>query len=814
MAIRNIPAINAPSFGGLIFSMDFSMGFSSEPSKLTYKSVSKSGSYSPPGLGSNASLSFGSFKFNGMVHSYEIEESMSGKVLSVTLIDKSTILDRKSVVVFRPGLFGKQGASKEVDLQVKFSESEKFFYKLVKTNQGFKIEKKTFSNSSVKRKVRSFNGNIGDIIMIGSEEPPDTNCEVASSSYTFNDLKSTAGVNGIASCPIKELSIRKTYEGSLRSVLNSWCQDFGISYYWDYSSDSLVFFDLKSPVFSLPSSSDSAITGKRTYSSLEGTFNQVAVNYFIKPFNPKSVTLSRGETYYSTFTMNPYSHSYFIKRSKESSSVGDSASQDDSAYGGTRKLQQFMESAVLGYISPVLRKIYNFSVLQLYGANAGFLTAGVYADGQIVTNTMSRTGLIDTVNDMMDFTGSSQEGLSGFYDFILGKYDEGLEGKWNDIEQDIFTNKIGRFYRGPASSSGSFKFCSKSVIFDTSVSYEPESDVFEDNDFKEFDFSGRKIFDRSGTGPDINPSEAQETLGLNGEDTSVILEKLKPIQIELLVGSSFYSNLVSDGLSASTLENYDSLLIVPKKKLVDDKLKLKCSYTAGLNLKETTYQEIENNQSQNPPECSIEDLNQNSCTSAKDEVIKKQQESSTSGQDDFEIKKPASGLINKMARGAYVSIASKRVKVLSSSDSSFRGVVTYSYSIEVLLDQTEKESAIWYQSGSSSTPQGVLEKRLVLENRSTSENLSKDKPTPQEISSREGYIQSSPLSKVTYTCSDFVSSLPTSPKSGLESLDVSISDAGFTASYTYSTRPPIFPKQDTSVIISDANPSKPSFQLK
>jgi hypothetical protein len=814
MAIRNIPSINAPSFGGLVFSLDFSMGFSSEPSKLTYKVVNKSGSYSTPNLGADASLSFGSFKFNGIIYSYEIDESMSGKVLSVTLVDKSTILDRKSVVVFRPGLFGKMGSVENVDLQVNFSEDEAFYYKLQKTNQGFKIVKNRFSNSSVKRRVRSFNGNIEDIIMVGSEEPPDTKCEVASSSYTFNDLKSTAGVNGISSCPINDSKIRKTYEGTLRSVLNSWCQDFGISYYWDYSKNSLVFFDLKTSVFSLPSSNDEAITAKKTYSSLEGTYNQVAGNYFIKPFNPKSVTLSRGETYYSTFSMSPYSHTYFIKRSNESSSGDVPESEDSSTYGGTRKFSQFMESAVLGYISPALRKIYNFSVLQLYGANSGFLTQGEYTDGLIVTNTMSRTGLIDTVNDMMDFAESSQSGLTNFYDFILGKYDEGLEARWHDLEQDIFTNKIGRFYRGPGSSSGSFKFCSKSVIFDTSITYEPESEIFEDNDFKEFNFNGRRIFDRSGTGPSLNAAEAQETLGITGEEASLTVEKLKPIQIEILKGSPFYNNLISDGISSATLDKYDNLIIVPKKKIVEEKLKLKANFITGQNLKETSYQDIENNQSENPPECSLQDINENACVSAKDEVIKKQQDSSESDQDKFEKKKPASGLANKTSRGASVSIDGKTVRILSSSDSSYRGVVTYSYSIEVLLNESQRESVIWQLSGSTSTPQNVLEKRFILENRSTSENLNKDKPTLQDLSSRSGYLQSSPVTKVTYTCSDFVKDLPGSPSSGLENLDVSISDAGFTASYTYSTRPSIFPKQDTSVIVSDSNPSKPAFQLK
>jgi hypothetical protein len=101
-----------------------------------------------------------------------------------------------------------------------------------------------------------------------------------------------------------------------------------------------------------------------------------------------------------------------------------------------------------------------------------------------------------------------------------------------------------------------------------------------------------------------------------------------------------------------------------------------------------------------------------------------------------------------------------------------------------------------------------------VENRTTSENLSKQKPTPQELSTRKGYLQNNNIEKVSYTCAGFVNSLPLDISSGLENLDMSISDSGFSASYSYSTRPAVFPAQDSSTIRNSSNPSNPATQSR
>jgi hypothetical protein len=132
----------------------------------------------------------------------------------------------------------------------------------------------------------------------------------------------------------------------------------------------------------------------------------------------------------------------------------------------------------------------------------------------------------------------------------------------------------------------------------------------------------------------------------------------------------------------------------------------------------------------------------------------------------------------------------------------------------MIEDATSQESIVFSLDGSLSPSNKIIETRLIVENRTTSENLSKKKPTPQELSTRKGYLQNNNIEKVSYSCAGFVPALPLDSSSGLENLDMSISDSGFSASYSYSTRPAVFPSQDSSVIKNSSSPSRPANQIR
>jgi hypothetical protein len=807
MAILNIPAITAPSFGGFVYSLDFSRSYSTEACKLTYKVVSKSGAFSTPTIGSQASVSFGSFSFNGRIFSYEKSESNSGNILSVTLIDNSTILDRLHVVVFRPGIFNKTGTSSNKSLDVKFTSEDNYYWQLELVNGLYKPVKKILTNSSVSRTIRTGNVKVGDLLIVGSEEPPDTKCEVASTSYVFNDLKNLAGVQGLSSCPISDSTIRKTYEGTLRSVLNSWCQDFGYSFYWDYSLNSLAFFDLKNSVFTIPENViDGKITSKTFSESAEGKFNQISANYYIKPYNPKVENLSDSRTQKTSYSLNPIAYSYFIDR--------ELASGQTTIYGGGRSQQQFMESAVCGYLSPALRDIYNFSYKgeSLWGANCGFVSSS-YSKLNVakVAGALTASSYGEEIYNMCSFSDSDIDGLGTYYDCVMVKYDEGIIESWRNIESDIFTSKIGAYYRGVPVISSEYKFCSKNSIFSSSISVDPEAEIYEDSDTRtDKTLAGLRVFNRGGSGPNVTSAEALKKLGI--DDGADYIKGLLPTKHVLRGENSVASVLLAYGLlTTQDLKNYDTIVFIPKKTLIDYyEIKFSVSYTQGNNDREQTWREVSSSRKAEPGECKLNDITEKACLSARDEVIEKQKSQANPNQQ-LEI---FTGLDHKTGIGARVGAFGASVTVLSSSTAPYIACITASSSIELVVDTTQQESIVFESSGStSSQPQDLMETRFILENRTIADNL-RETPTPSDLASRTGYVQNNNIRKVSYSCAGFVDTLPMGPSSGLENLDMSISDSGFSATYSYSTRPAIFGKQDLSRVNVGSNPSNPSIQLR
>jgi hypothetical protein len=801
MAIKNIPSINAPSYGGFVFGLDFSMSYSDAPSKLTYKVISPTGFYVNPTIGADSSVSFGQFSFSGKVFSYEIEESISGKILSITLIDNSVILDKKYVVVFRPGIFGKMGTSKTVSLPVIFTADDAY-YDLQDTGGSYNLVKKNFVNSSVSRTVRSFNGAVGDLIIVGSEEPPDTACEVAATSYTFNDLKTTAGVAGVSSCPISNSSVKKTYEGTLRSVLNSWCQDFGFSFYWDYSQNKVVFFDLKNAVFNIPENvTNASIVSKRASYSAEGKYNQIAANYFIKPYTPKTTNLSASNTIQKTITLPCISWTRFLN-----------SYDQDSTYGGGRTSVEFINSAVCGYLSPSLRAFYNFVVLGKLGSNCGIIGGYKSIDAGLAAAALGASAYGEQMNNMAAFAGcSTLQQLGGFWDCYLVNYDEGAEAKWEQIEQDIFTSKIGNYYRGPATRSGESYFCSATSIVTMSISVEPEGTRYEDADAMENSaLKGRRIFERGGAGPSVPAAQALSELGI--DDSAQYVQNLMPTKHNITSDSGVAAGLNSwAGISMSLLSSYNTIIFIPKKGHLSNWMSFSVSSSSASNPREQTIYDMSSSSSSGN-QCKLKDLNEKKCLSAKEQVIDKQRASSDNSNGG--TNQISTGPMGKQGRGATVRAHGGQVTVVSSSDSSYQGSINISYSAEVLVDETKKEEITFQFDGNTSTNDPLMQTRFILENRSTSENLVKNQPSPSELFSRESYSQGSSLNSVTYVCTDFISELPLSVSRGLNNLDISISDDGFSATYSYSTRPPVFGNQDLSRVVIGNNPSPAAIQTR
>ena len=847
-SIENIPPITASfSGGGSVFSIDFQRSYSQEASKVTYRIVSESGSYSNPTIGASASISFGDFNFTGYVYSYELEESASsGKILTVTLVDQSVILDKLYVCVFRRGLFGENGTKKTESYEVKFEDQEAFWYLQQNSTGGFDLIKKDYVNEQVDRFYYEAKVKRGDIIIVGSEIVSDQECELLDSSYTFEQLKSAVGgaVSGFSSAPISSSDIAQTYEGTLRSVLNSWCQDFGFTFYWDYSANTLKFIDLKSGVMSLPDSSDKKILSKKTFKSAEGMFNQVACNYFARPFNPRTETVSLSKTVYNEFEIWPFSVSFFVNRYNDE--IG--TENDSSAFGSKRTQSEFLKSAICGYISPTLRKVYNFSLLNKIGASVGIRQWRVAENAAAVTqvfDSLELDGFEVDVAELRNFAGMAGNDSTpdAYYHVILASLDAGLEDSWNTVEQDILTDKIGNYYKSTYNVSRTSVFCSPTQIVKTSITYEPEGTLSNDKDQEDADqdpLAGRRVFSRGAPGPDISPNLALKELGLDEEDSAdagggggtggggdpggssgsngSLAKRLSfcvPLELRILEGGAL-DDVIQNELGAS-LSDYNTVLIYPTKKLVKDKTGLNVnSANSSVNKKEVTRQDIINEKQEDlNEECQeLEDPNAELCLSAKEEVMKKQREQAE-GDQTYLMNEPIAGLnSNNKTYGASISLDSGNTRLVTSSYSSYHSYQTFNFSVEALFTQNETEQFVSKVSGNTSSSPKIIETRVFIENRTDKKSLSKENLAPDDLSTREGYLQDKELQKKVFVCAGFVSSLPTSPASGLESIGMSLTDSGFEVTYSYSTRPGVFAKQDFSVISGGASSYKPASQIK
>jgi hypothetical protein len=241
MAIKTIPSISGPSFGGVIYGMTMSSTFSTSPSKLILNIVNETGTYSTPSLNSRQSVQFGGFNFNGIVWSYSFNNTSDERSLEVQLIDNSIQLDRKHVVLWKRGLLGKNGTSSNVSKEINLSDEST----LVPMMQGspypyLDFKEVQLGKASVSRTVYSQSPTwVGDTLLLGKEKWPDSKCDIPDTYYTFNDLKS-AFPFAVRNAPSNS-TLQATYEGSLREVISSWCADLGYDFFWDYSNDSTFF---------------------------------------------------------------------------------------------------------------------------------------------------------------------------------------------------------------------------------------------------------------------------------------------------------------------------------------------------------------------------------------------------------------------------------------------------------------------------------------------------------------------------------------------------------------------------------------------
>ena len=771
MAIKNVPQISGPNYGGTIYGLSLSVGYSKEPSKCTINIVSPNGSYNPPTVGgtNTVTVSFGNFNFIGIPWSWTINESAAEKTLQVELIDGSVILDRYYVLLWKKGFFGNKGNSR--GLKKKFDLTDVEYLIPTFNNRGtLYFKKDNLGIEEITGTSNEASGKSGNVIYVGKEEFKDSECTVPSTFYTLDQLKEESPVPINITVP---KDYRGTHEGTLREVISQWCNEAGYDFYWDFSSNRIQYYKSEDGIDSLTNispSSNSTIIEKSETVSAEGTFAQVAFAYIIHPKEPVKSLLGNAK-FSITAGINPYSIGYFFNKNGTVSKIKDRENW------GSRTSDEMLTAGFLGYINQNLRTIWALYEQFFFACGYDTSTSQKLQDSQKTSaiNALKAAGYEENISTLEKLDG---KGLAN-YDFFYADFDEGWLNTFQEIEQQAI-QFLGKYYQH-AGKSGKFFYCSKSSVIEIQVTVQPEAQFVEELT-EENDFRGRKLFIRQGT-MSHDQQSAAEAIGLN-EQLIGKIESLQPWHYE-------FANGALQGIQTER----NVLAIVPKKELVEKILpNFSINFQAGMaNERETILSDLIS-QAQNDEEnnCGPFDdaYKKGSCQSAREKAEEQARNK--------KIPKPkpekelVDGLFNRAARGININLGSGRLRLTGPSDSSYQ--VIYNYTINVnILQQGDIETIKWQGSGVSANNVARLE---VIEDNLTDPTFDDfGNPRNQTLPKAENIIVSTPQKTIKYVFAGEPNGVTMSPGSGLSGLEISLSDDGFKSTVTFSTRP----KQRTRV---------------
>jgi len=432
MAYRKIEeiVINGNSgeiFDSYIYGSNLELGFSESPTKLTLNIVKKDSSdftEFPISLLNSYEIKIGKVTLSKMyLYSYEISRSVGQKTATLNFIDPSFILDKIFVgLIYRhysPGDITYTSANY-------FNEDA-----LIKSLPPETIEiLKTFLVVDVDLKR-------GGSIMLGRPSYVGDQKDNPDITYNFTELLQGISKAGINISGLVDISpdYFQSYVGTLREVLSNWCADFGYTFYWDITTNSIKGIDLKIEVdyineikslISQNSALNVNMTNEETLAiesfneskSLEGTVTQKHISRYLKSAKRRDE---------SSQTINRKTFSCLTPEK-----IG--CTEDD------------MIRAVLGKYSPDARTTY--SLYQQDYKPLGFEILSIVEE--IFPKTKNDSLLAKIVQ-----AGFSNDAITEFLDkynggiFFIGILNTKKQQLWLDWESEI-ANMLGKYYYTPA----------------------------------------------------------------------------------------------------------------------------------------------------------------------------------------------------------------------------------------------------------------------------------------------------------------------------------------------------------------------------
>lgn len=490
-------------YGGNIFDVSVQIGFKEDPTSITVLVLSEDGSYninsSFLNTNSPSIIKIGSkLTINPcFLYSYKIIYQEDARVLQLEYKDGSILLDKIFVALhWTDSNVGELSFTDSFDIP--FSCGPKNSYEAYNGINNF------YEESVVQKSFYAAYSNFslwdGGFINIGFSEFRSNECSIPEYKYHFNSLLNLIESNGLIKLKNKPQNINiyysADYRGTLREVLNNWCSDYGLSYYWNsvyLSTDAvsdvgadIVFVDLKNPVsFSKIEQVKAALTSfqktqksvvsryEESY-SLDGTYRQYNVSRFDIEPRDKSSTISN----YYPIELSSISPSEIIKRNID------------------------ITSACLGQYDKRLRDLYNYR--KGYYKSLGFRS--VLPLGEFSIDSDESIGTIlyveldgsttQSVQSLMQsaagaWSRSSTEGGSNFYatypltsgtplknktfkaKIHLGVYDPSIEYLANVLE-DFAVNSLGKYYLLGEQKYDGINYCDSWKSFNVNSQYFPE----------------------------------------------------------------------------------------------------------------------------------------------------------------------------------------------------------------------------------------------------------------------------------------------------------------------------------------------------
>lgn len=781
---QEIPNIQATTFGGVIYGLKFQNNFSSSPSKLMLDIVSENGNYSisESHLNGNYSVGFGSFQFNGILWAFEKKYTAGERTLHLEIIDKSVILDRYYVLLWKRGMFGAAG---QIPKRKTFDFSDQKVIVPYVDRRGWSpriaFREVALGSHTIERPSLKGGGSSGSVIVVGTEQFRDSECDIPTTDYNFSELKGLLPVS--VNMPDRNPNYRTTHEGTVRSVLQAWASDFGYDFYWDYASNQIRFFDVSNGINSSPPNyTNKEIIEKSERFSMEGTFRQYGISYSARPRNALE-SQSAEKTLTFVTPVNPYPINYFMsKRGYKGSIAG-----DNSSWGAGRSQSDFLVSALIGaYINKSLRNLYCFQ--KQHWAVLGYkLNSGITANKSKCINFLRKVGgYEESISAMQEVDDPS---LSSF-NFQFISHDQGVEDTWHNIEAEMIP-LLGSHYKCPGSSQ-SFYYCNRDYILEIDITVSPEGTYIEP---QSEEFAGQTILNRQGS-LSHDSNSLQELLKIEEN-----LEKIRlcaPKHIELVESGLIEYLVEAEILTEEQGKLVNTLLIYPNEEFVRKQLGFRASKIRAQNEAESTAKEAsEAQQNDNYKKCDIFDQQlKQSCRSAEEEakdIVMSRVISSSSSAQTF-----SHGLVSKTAHGISVSIkGAGNERFFAPSDAQYEFITTVTARLEKIV-RTRLNYELISVSGGGGTANDVAEIRVAFDNMTDSQldEWGAPRSSIPKASTVNGSLRQR---KRSYTFAGQVPSLSLNPSTGLSSLDISLSSDGFKTSVEYSTRPPQPPNTEVMV---------------